>query len=161
MSQAEELVMQLETGPVTIRLRPDLAPSHVRRVVELAQEGFYDGLAFHRVIPGFMAQGGDPRGDGLGGSAKDDLAAEFSTQPHARGVCAMARGLDPDSANCQFYICFAAAPFLDSQYSIWGEVIDGMENVERLPAGEPPERPGRILSMRPELAAPWIERRDP
>jgi peptidylprolyl isomerase len=142
------LIMTLEGGPVTIRLRPDLAPSHVARIKELTREGFYDGVVFHRVIPGFMAQGGDPTGTGRGGSKKPDLRAEFSSEKHLRGVCSMARTNDPHSANSQFFICFDDATFLDGDYTVWGEVIDGMERVDALPVGEPPQRPGKIMSMR-------------
>ena len=143
------LIMTLDTGPVTIRLRPDLAPGHVARIKALAREGFYDGVVFHRVIPDFMAQGGDPEGTGSGGSDKPDLKAEFSAEPHVRGVCSMARlGHDVNSANSQFFICFDDATFLDRKYTVWGEVTDGMENVDALPKGEPPARPGKIVSMR-------------
>ena len=142
------LIMTLENGPVTIRLRPDLAPGHVSRIKELAQSGFYDGVVFHRVIPGFMAQGGDPTGTGSGGSDKPNLKAEFSSEPHVRGVCSMARTNAPDSANSQFFICFDDARFLDKQYTVWGEVIDGMDHVDALPKGEPPRAPGKIVSMR-------------
>ena len=142
------LVMTLDSGPVTIRLRPDLAPGHVARVKELASEGFYDGVVFHRVIPGFMAQGGDPNGTGRGGSDKPDLKAEFSSEPHVRGVCSMARTNDPNSANSQFFICFDDARFLDRQYTVWGQVIEGMDHVDALPKGEPPRQPGKIVSMR-------------
>lgn len=144
------LTMQLETGPVKIRLRPDLAPKHVQRIGELANEGFYDGVTFHRVIDGFMAQGGDPTGRGTGGSNKPDLKAEFSTEPHVRGVCSMARTNDPNSANSQFFICFDDARFLDGKYTVWGEVAEGMENVDALPKGEPPRNPGKIVSARAE-----------
>lgn len=142
------LTMELDTGPVTIRLRPDLAPNHVQRIGELANEGFYDGVVFHRVIDGFMAQGGDPTGRGTGGSKKPNLKAEFSTQPHVRGVCSMARANDPHSANSQFFICFDDARFLDGKYTVWGEVTEGMENVDALPKGEPPRNPGKIVRMR-------------
>jgi peptidylprolyl isomerase len=142
------LVMTLESGPVVIRLRPDLAPGHVARISELADEGFYDDVVFHRVIPGFMAQGGDPTGTGRGGSDKPNLKAEFSREPHVRGVCSMARTNDPNSANSQFFICFDDARFLDNQYTVWGEVIEGMEHVDALPKGEPPRAPGKIVSMR-------------
>ncbi len=142
------LIMTLDTGPVTIRLRPDLAPGHVARIKELAVEGFYDGVVFHRVIPGFMAQGGDPKGTGGGGSNKANLKAEFSPEPHVRGVCSMARTSDPNSANSQFFVCFDDARFLDKQYTVWGQVVDGMENVDALPKGEPPRQPGKIVSMR-------------
>ena len=146
----EKLTFTLDTGngeggDVVIKLRPDLAPGHVERITELAKEGFYDGVVFHRVIPGFMAQGGDPTGTGMGGSEKPDLKAEFSTQPHVRGVCSMARTNDPNSANSQFFICFDDARFLDRQYTVWGEVESGMEHVDALPKGEPPRSPGKIV----------------
>jgi len=144
----ENLIMTLSTGPVTIRLRPDLAPGHVARIKELASEGFYDGVVFHRVIDGFMAQGGDPTGTGRGGSKKPDLKAEFSPAPHKRGVCSMARSSSPNSANSQFFICLADSNFLDRQYTVWGEVIDGMEHVDALPKGEPPRAPGQIVSAK-------------
>ena len=134
-----------ETGDVVIKLRPDLAPDHVARITELAKEGFYDGVVFHRVIPGFMAQGGDPSGTGMGGSDKPDLKAEFSAEPHVRGTASMARTSDPNSANSQFFICFDDARFLDGQYTVWGEVTEGMEHVDALPKGEPPAQPGRIV----------------
>jgi peptidylprolyl isomerase len=140
--------MELESGPVVIQLRRDLAPKHVARITELAAEGFYDGVVFHRVIDGFMAQGGDPSGQGTGGSDKPDLRAEFSTVPHVRGVCSMARTSDPHSANSQFFICFDDARFLDGKYTVWGEVVSGMEHVDALPKGEPPRKPGKIVSMR-------------
>ena len=148
MDPENTLIMQLDTGPVTIKLRPDLAPGHVERIKELAREGFYDGVVFHRVIPGFMAQGGDPTGTGTGGSRKPNLKAEFSQQPHVRGVCSMARAADPNSANSQFFICFTNARFLDGKYTVWGEVTEGMENVDALPKGEPPRNPGKIVSMK-------------
>ncbi|WP_307348641.1 peptidylprolyl isomerase [Caulobacter ginsengisoli] len=149
MADAENtLIMTLDTGPVTIQLRPDLAPGHVERIKELAREGFYDGVVFHRVIPGFMAQGGDPSGTGSGGSKKPNLKAEFSAEPHLRGVCSMARTSDPHSANSQFFICFDDATFLDRQYTVWGVVTDGMDNVDALPKGEPPRAPGKIVSMK-------------
>ena len=133
-----------EGGDVVIKLRPDLAPGHVARITELANEGFYDGVVFHRVIPGFMAQGGDPTGTGMGGSDKADLKAEFNAEPHVRGTCSMARTQVPDSANSQFFICFDDARFLDRQYTVWGQVISGMEHVDALPKGEPPREPGKI-----------------
>jgi peptidylprolyl isomerase len=142
------LILTLDTGPVTIRLRPDLAPGHVERIKELAREGFYDGVVFHRVIPGFMAQGGDPTGTGYSGSSKPNLKAEFSAEPHVRGVCSMARSGDPDSANSQFFIVFDDARFLDRQYTVWGEVTDGMDNIDALPKGEPPSSPGKIVSAK-------------
>ncbi len=134
-----------ETGDVVIRLRPDLAPDHVARITELAGQGFYDGVVFHRVIPGFMAQGGDPSGTGMGGSEKEDLKAEFSDTPHKRGTCSMARTNEPNSANSQFFICLDDARFLDRQYTVWGEVASGMEHVDALPKGEPPAEPGKIV----------------
>ena len=146
----ETLTMTLEGGDVTIKLRPDLAPKHVERIAGLANDGFYDGVVFHRVIPGFMAQGGDPTGTGMGGSDKPDLPAEFSREPHVRGVCSMARAQNPNSANSQFFICFDDARFLDGQYTVWGEVTDGMELIDALPKGEPPANPGKIVKMRAE-----------
>ena len=142
------LILTLDTGTVTIALRPDLAPGHVERIKELAREGFYDGVVFHRVIPGFMAQGGDPSGTGSGGSKKPDLKAEFSREPHVRGVCSMARTNNPNSANSQFFICFDDATFLDGQYTVWGVVTDGMDAVDALPKGEPPRQPGKIVTAR-------------
>jgi len=144
----QTLIFTLDTGDVTIRLRPDLAPGHVARITELASEGFYDGVVFHRVIAGFMAQGGDPTGTGTSGSSKPNLRAEFSREPHVRGVCSMARTNDPNSANSQFFICLDDATFLDGQYTVWGEVTDGMEHVDALPKGEPPAKPGRIVRAR-------------
>ena len=142
------LIMTLDTGPVTIKLRPDLAPGHVDRIKELAREGFYDGVVFHRVIPGFMAQGGDPTGTGTSGSSKANLPAEFSKEKHLRGVCSMARTANPNSANSQFFICFDDATFLDGQYTAWGEVVDGMDHIDALPKGEPPRTPGKIVTMK-------------
>ena len=132
-------------GDVVIKLRPDLAPGHVERITTLARDGFYDGVKFHRVIPGFMAQGGDPTGTGYHGSDLPDLKAEFSSEPHVRGTCSMARSGNPDSANSQFFICFGDAGFLDGQYTVWGAVESGMEHVDSLPKGEPPAEPGTIL----------------
>jgi peptidylprolyl isomerase len=134
-----------EGGDVVIKLRPDLAPGHVERIKQLACEGFYDGVVFHRVIPGFMAQGGDPTGTGMSGSDKPDLKAEFNAEPHVRGVCSMARTQVPDSANSQFFICLDDARFLDKQYTVWGQVESGMEHVDALPKGEPPREPGKIV----------------
>ena len=140
------LTLTLDSGgDVVIKLRPDLAPGHVARIKELAGEGFYDGVVFHRVIPGFMAQGGDPTGTGMGGSKKPDLKAEFNKEPHVRGICSMARSSNPNSANSQFFICFDDARFLDNQYTAWGEVTSGMEYVDALPKGEPPRTPGKIV----------------
>jgi peptidylprolyl isomerase len=148
------LILTLDTGDsqgdVTIRLRPDLAPGHVARIRELVDEGFYDGVVFHRVIAGFMAQGGDPTGTGRGGSDKPDLKAEFSSEPHVKGVCSMARTNDPNSANSQFFICLDDASFLNRQYTVWGEVTEGMEHVDALPKGEPPRAPGKIVKARVE-----------
>ncbi len=140
----EKLVLTLDSGDVVIKLRPDLAPGHVERIKELAGEGFYDGVKFHRVIPGFMAQGGCPQGTGMGGSSKPDLKAEFNNEPHVRGVCSMARTSYPHSANSQFFICFDDARFLDKQYTVWGQVESGMELIDALPKGEPPANPGVI-----------------
>ena len=148
MDPENTLLIDTETGRVTIRLRPDLAPQHVDRIKELARVGFYDGVAFHRVIPGFMAQGGCPNGTGTGGSSKPNLPAEFSREPHVRGVCSMARTNNPNSANSQFFICFDDATFLDGQYTVWGEVTGGMEHIDALPKGEPPRTPGKIVSMK-------------
>ena len=140
------LTLTLDSGDVTIRLRPDLAPEHVQRIGELANEGFYDGVPFHRVIPGFMAQGGDGGNhNGTGGSKKPNLKQEFNKEPHVRGTCSMARTMDPNSANSQFFICFDDARFLDNQYTVWGEVTDGMELIDALPKGEPPREPGKIV----------------
>jgi peptidylprolyl isomerase len=148
MDPENTLIMTLATGPVTIQLRPDLAPGHVERIKELAREGFYDGVPFHRVIPGFMAQGGDPTGTGTSGSDKPNLTAEFSREPHVRGVCSMARTNNPNSANSQFFICFDDATFLDGQYTVWGQVTEGMEHIDALPKGEPPRDPGKIISLK-------------
>jgi len=144
------LTLTLADGDVTIKLRPDLAPNHVARIAELANEGFYDGVVFHRVIPGFMAQGGDPTGTGTSGSDKPNLKQEFSKEPHVRGVCSMARTSDPNSANSQFFIVFDDARFLDNQYTVWGEVTGGMELIDALPKGEPPREPGKIVKARAE-----------
>jgi peptidylprolyl isomerase len=132
-------------GDVVIKLRPDLAPGHVERITSLARDGFYDGVVFHRVIPGFMAQGGDPTGTGYHGSDLPDLKAEFSAERHVRGTCSMARSQSPDSANSQFFICFDDAGFLDRQYTVWGQVESGMDYVDALPVGEPPANPGKIV----------------
>jgi peptidylprolyl isomerase len=149
MADESNLVFTLDTGDgggdVVIKLRPDLAPGHVARIKELADEGFYDGVVFHRVIAGFMAQGGDPSGTGGGGSDKPDLKAEFSREPHVRGTASMARTNDPNSANSQFFICLADCGFLDGQYTVWGEVTEGMEHIDALPKGEPPRSPGKIV----------------
>ena len=135
-----------ETGDVVIKLRADLAPQHVAQITKLAGEGFYDGLTFHRVIDGFMAQGGCPNGTGMGG-AKDNIPAEFSSEPHVRGTCSMARSQNPNSASSQFFICFGDTGFLDGQYTVWGEVESGMDHIDALPKGEPPRYPGKIVKM--------------
>jgi cyclophilin family peptidyl-prolyl cis-trans isomerase len=129
------LTLTLKSGDVKVALRPDLAPLHVARVKELANEGFYDGIVFHRVIPGFMAQTGDPTGTGGGGSKLPNLKAEFSPESHVRGTLSMARTSDPNSANSQFFICFANAPWLDRQYSVFGQVVSGMEHVDAIKKG--------------------------
>ena len=145
------IVMELKTGTVTIKLRPDLAPAHVARIRELVGEGFYDGVVFHRVIPGFMAQTGDPTGTGMGGSKKPNLKAEFSRAQHVRGTVSMARSGHPDSANSQFFICFDRAPWLDGQYTIWGEVTEGMEHIDAVKKGAGDSGavadPDKIISM--------------
>jgi cyclophilin family peptidyl-prolyl cis-trans isomerase len=157
MSQ-DRLIMELKTGPVTIELRPDLAPNHVARIKDLAGSGFYDGIVFHRVIPGFMAQTGDPTGTGMGGSDKPDLKAEFSNENHVRGTCAMARSSNPNSANSQFFICFEDAPWLDRQYTVWGKVVDGMEHIDAIKKGGEHNNgaisgdPDKIVKMRVEEA---------
>jgi len=142
------LVLETTKGRVVIALRPDLAPNHVERIKTLARRGFYDNVAFHRVIEGFMAQTGCPQGTGTGGSDLPDLNAEFNAEPHKRGVCSMARSSQPNSANSQFFICFDDARFLDKQYTVWGKVVEGMENVDKIKRGEPVRDPDRIVSMR-------------
>ena len=145
------LYMDLKYGRVVIEMRPDLAPKHVARIKELVKQGFYNGVPFHRVIAGFMAQGGDGGNrNGTGGSSKPNLKQEFSAEPHVRGVCSMARTNDPNSANSQFFICFDDARFLDKQYTVWGEVSEGMEAIDALPKGEPPRNPGKIVSAKAE-----------
>jgi peptidylprolyl isomerase len=133
---------------VTIALRPDLAPKHVERIKQLAREKFYDGIVFHRVIEGFMAQTGCPQGRGTGGSKHPNLPAEFNAEPHVRGVCSMARSSMPNSANSQFFIVFDDATFLDKQYTVWGKVIEGMEAVDQLARGEPPRAPDKMITVR-------------
>jgi cyclophilin family peptidyl-prolyl cis-trans isomerase len=152
---ANSLIMELKDGPVTIQLLPELAPRHVERIKVLAGQGFYDGTPFHRVIEGFMAQGGDPTGTGTGGSPLPDLQAEFSPPSRARflrGTCGMARAQNPNSANSQFFIMFAPTPSLDGQYTIWGRVLSGMEAVDKIKRGAPPNGtvrdPDRIRRMR-------------
>ena len=141
------LILETTRGAVTIAMRPDLAPRHVARIKELVRDGFYDGIVFHRVIDGFMAQTGDPTGTGTGGSGKK-LKAEFSREPHKRGTVSMARAQNPDSGDSQFFICFEDAPFLNGQYTVWGRVIDGMENVDGIKRGEPVVNPDKIVSAR-------------
>ncbi len=149
MADAENtLILETTKGTVTIALRPDLAPSHVARIKELAREGFYDGIIFHRVIEGFMAQCGCPQGTGMGGSSKPDLKAEFNAEPHVRGTCSMARSNQPNSANSQFFICFSDAGFLDNQYTVWGQVSEGMDVIDQLKRGEPVQGPDSIVSMK-------------
>lgn len=147
------IIIELETGNVKIKLRPDLAPNHVKRIVELSEEGFYDGVVFHRVIPDFMAQTGDPTGTGTGSSDKPNLKQEFSNEKHTRGVASMARSSDPNSANSQFFICYNDASWLDGQYTIWGEVVEGMEFVDSLKKGTDQsgivENPDKMISVRP------------
>ncbi len=140
------LTLDTTKGPVVIKLRPDLAPGHVERIKKLVGEKFYDGVAFHRVLEGFMAQTGCPHGTGTGGSKYPNLKAEFNSEPHVRGVCSMARASSPDSANSQFFICFDDARFLDKQYTVWGQVISGMENVDKIKRGEPVRDPDRITT---------------
>ena len=141
------LIVETSKGKVVIEMRPDLAPGHVARIKELVRSNFYDGIVFHRVIDGFMAQTGDPTGTGMGGSGKN-LKAEFSQAPHARGVCSMARSNNPDSGDSQFFICFDEASFLDRQYTVWGKVSEGMDNVDKIKRGEPVRDPDSILSMK-------------
>ena len=146
MAETNTLTLTLSSGgDVVIRLLPEVAPGHVERITTLAREGFYDGVVFHRVIPGFMAQGGDPTGTGMSGSKLPDLKAEFNSERHVRGACSMARAQSPNSANSQFFICFDDATFLDRQYTLWGRVESGMEFVDALPVGEPPRQPGKIV----------------
>jgi len=142
------LIMETSHGRVVIEMRPDLAPNHVSHIKALVREGFYDGLKFHRVIDGFMAQTGCPHGTGMGGSDRPDLKAEFNNEPHVRGTVSMARAQHPDSANSQFFICFDEAGFLDGQYTVWGKVIEGMENVDKIKRGEPVSDPDEIVSMK-------------
>lgn len=161
MSDAENtLIMETTQGEVVIEMNPDLAPKHVQRIKELAREGAYDGVVFHRVIDGFMAQTGDvkfgnsngsefnPARAGMGGSSKPDLPAEFSNANHGRGTCSMARAQDPNSANSQFFICFDDASFLNRQYTVWGQVTKGMENVDKIKRGEPVPDPDKIVSLK-------------
>jgi cyclophilin family peptidyl-prolyl cis-trans isomerase len=156
---SDYLILDLKDGPVKIKLRADLAPHHVARIKELTGQGFYDGVVFHRVIPGFMAQTGDPTGTGAGGSDLPDLKAEFSNEKHQRGTVSAARSANPNSANSQFYICFDDAPWLDRQYTVWGEVAEGMENVDKIKKGGEHNNgaisgePDKILKARIETQA--------
>ncbi|MEZ5873604.1 MAG: peptidylprolyl isomerase [Hyphomicrobiales bacterium] len=143
----DTLILETSKGDVVVELRPDLAPNHVARIKELARQGFYDGVPFHRVIEGFMAQTGDPTGTGTGGSGQK-LAAEFNAEPHTRGTVSMARAQSPDSADSQFFICFDDATFLDRKYTVWGRVVEGMENVDQINRGEPPASPDKIVSAK-------------
>jgi peptidylprolyl isomerase len=145
MSEGNTLTLETTKGPVVIEMRPDLAPNHVAHIKKLVSEGFYDGIVFHRVIEGFMAQTGCPNGTGTGGSKYPDLKQEFNAEPHVRGVCSMARAQHPDSANSQFFICFADAGFLDRKYTVWGKVTSGMENVDQIKRGEPVKDPDKIV----------------
>jgi cyclophilin family peptidyl-prolyl cis-trans isomerase len=152
--EGNNVILELEGGPVVIELRPDLAPKHVERIRQLSERGFYDGVPFHRVIPGFMAQTGDPTGTGSGGSDLPDLKAEFSSEKHVRGTVSMARTNNPNSANSQFFICFGDAPWLDRQYTVWGKVVSGMEHVDAIKKGGEHNNgaiagaPDRVLKMR-------------
>ncbi|WP_269582135.1 peptidylprolyl isomerase [Roseibium sp. Sym1] len=141
------LLMETSQGPIVIEMKPDLAPTHVARIKELVREGFYDGIVFHRVIDGFMAQTGCPQGTGTGGSGQK-LKAEFSNEKHVRGTCSMARAMDPNSGDSQFFICFTDAPWLDGQYTVWGQVIEGMDNVDKIKRGEPVANPDNIVSLK-------------
>ncbi len=142
------LIIETTKGRIVIALRPDLAPKHVERIKKLVREGFYDGIVFHRVIEGFMAQTGCPKGTGTGGSDHPNLAAEFNAEPHGRGVCSMARSQSPDSANSQFFICLDDATFLDGKYTAWGKVIEGMEGVDKIKRGEPVVDPDKMVSVK-------------
>jgi cyclophilin family peptidyl-prolyl cis-trans isomerase len=142
------LIIETTKGQVVIEMRPDLAPGHVEHIKKLVREKFYDGIVFHRVIDGFMAQTGCPQGTGTGSSSYPDLKAEFNAEPHVRGVCSMARSSMPDSANSQFFICFGDAKFLDGQYTAWGKVTEGMDNVDQIKRGEPVKDPDQIVSVK-------------
>lgn len=144
----DKMILTLDTGDVAVELLTEKAPGHVARIKELADGGFYDGLSLHRVIDGFMAQMGCPKGNGMGGSEKPNLKAEFNDVSHQRGVCSMARSQNPDSANSQFFICFDDASFLDGQYTAWGRVTEGMEHVDAANRGEPPAKPTKIIKFR-------------
>ena len=141
------LILETTQGPVTIEMRPDLAPGHVAQIKNLVRKGFYDGIVFHRVIDGFMAQTGCPEGTGTGGSG-NKLKAEFNAEPHVRGTVSMARAQDPNSGDSQFFICFADSPWLNGQYTVWGSVIEGMDNVDKIKRGEPVQDPDKIVTAR-------------
>ncbi len=149
LEPANTLVIELKTGRVVVQLRPDLAPKHVERVKQLAKEGFYNGLKFHRVINGFMAQTGDPKGNGTGGSKYPEIKAEFTPEPYRRGTVGAARSASPDSANSQFFICFndMGCRSLTGQYTIWGQVVEGMDHVDQITRGEPPATPDTMLKV--------------
>ena len=147
MSDDDKMILETSKGRVVIAMRPDLAPGHVARIKELVRAKFYDNIVFHRVIDGFMAQTGDPTGTGMGGSGKK-LKAEFTREPHVRGTVSMARAQSPDSGDSQFFICFEPAPFLNGQYTVWGKVVEGMENVDKIKRGEPVTDPDRIVTAR-------------
>ena len=151
ITQNTEITEPSETPPIAtiiVKLFPDVAPKHVSQITMLAKEGFYDGIIFHRVIDGFMAQTGDPTGTGMGGSDLPDIRAEFSDEPFSRGTLGMARSQHPDSANSQFFICFEESSFLNGQYTVFGKVIEGMEYVDKIMRGEPPDYPDKIISMK-------------
>ena len=148
MSDTNTLTLETTKGPVVIKMRPDLAPGHVAHIKKLVEEKFYDGIVFHRVIDGFMAQTGCPHGTGTGGSKYPDIKAEFNAEPHVRGTVSMARASNPNSANSQFFICFDDARVLDRQYTAWGNVISGMENVDKIKRGEPVRDPDSIITAR-------------
>ncbi len=149
MSDTENtLILETTKGEVKIEMRPDLAPGHVEHIKKLVNEKFYDGIVFHRVIDGFMAQTGCPKGVGTGGSSYPNLKAEFNAEPHIRGTCSMARSASPDSANSQFFICFEDASFLNKQYTVWGRVVSGMDNIDKIKRGEPVQNPDKIISAR-------------
>lgn len=141
------LLLETTQGNVVIEMRPDVAPNHVARIKELVREGFYNGIVFHRVIDGFMAQTGCPQGTGTGGSGQK-LKAEFNDTKHVRGTCSMARSMDPNSGDSQFFICFADCGWLDGQYTVWGQVVEGMENVDKIKRGEPVSNPDSIVSLK-------------
>jgi peptidylprolyl isomerase len=150
---ADKLILETTKGTVTIALRSDIAPLHVARIKELTEKGFYDGVVFHRVIEGFMAQTGDPTGTGTGGSDLPDLKAEFTDTPYVRGTVGAARTGNPNSANSQFFITFGDASFLNGQYTVWGQVVDGMDVVDKIAKGEPPANPDKITKATIEQAA--------